>query len=122
MPTQEDFRIIFEQFKPILQKYESRLVVTQNGTDGYSLNTPFSAKWGKELFFGAVQIKKNYVSFHLMPIYMYPDLLDGISDNLRKRMQGKSCFNFTASDKKLFAELSKLTKQSVDRVKKEELL
>jgi hypothetical protein len=37
---------------------------------------------------------KSYVSFHLIPVYMFPDLLKGLSPALEKRMQGKSCFNF----------------------------
>ncbi len=45
----------------------------------------------------------------LFPVYARPGLLDGISDGLRKRMQGKACFNFTAPDPKLFKELAALT-------------
>ena len=37
-------------------------------------------------------------------------LLDSISDNLRKRMQGKSCFNFSKQDPDLFDELAALTR------------
>jgi hypothetical protein len=33
-----------------------------------------------------------------------------MSPELKKRMQGKSCFNFKEVDKKLLSELSKLTK------------
>jgi hypothetical protein len=62
----------------------------------------------KPLFFGAVQVKKRYVSFHLMPVYVDPGLLAGISEGLRKRMQGKSCFNFTQSEPALFKELAML--------------
>ncbi|MEO6103348.1 MAG: hypothetical protein ABIP44_06880 [Pseudoxanthomonas sp.] len=61
-------------------------------------------------FFGAVQTKKSYVSYHLMPVYEDPTLLAGITDALRKKMQGKSCFNFTAEDPLLFRELDTLTK------------
>jgi hypothetical protein len=38
------------------------------------LNKTRSARYQKELFFGGVQIKKNYVSYHLMPVYMEPAL------------------------------------------------
>jgi hypothetical protein len=65
----------------------------------------------KPRFFGAVQTRKSYVSYHLMPVYENPSLLDGISDGLRKKMQGKSCFNFTVSDPSLFEELDALTKK-----------
>jgi len=37
-------------------------------------------------------------------------LSKSISPELKKRMQGKSCFNFKAVDEKLFKELRKLTR------------
>ena len=122
MAANEEFPLVFEQLKRILQKYEAHLRVTQNAPDHYSLNTPFSEKWRKELLFGALHVKKNYVSFYLMPVYMYPDLLAGLSDGLQRRMQGKSCFNFKAVDKDLFKELARLTQKSVARVRQDQLL
>jgi len=100
----------FEQLKNILKAYEGDLVLLHNKPNNYYLNTPPTATKKKGEFFGAAQIKKNYVSFHLMPVYCYPELLDGVSDNLKKKMQGKSCFNFKTVDKELFKELSELTK------------
>ena len=70
MPKPADFQMIFDQLRPILQAYESNLVVEADAPGNYSLNTPYSAKYKKEVFFGAVQIRKNYVSFHLMPVYI----------------------------------------------------
>ncbi len=63
------------------------------------------------MFFASVQVKKRYVSFHLMPVYVNPALLDPVSEPLRKRMQGKSCFNFTKVDETLFSELAELTER-----------
>ena len=61
---------------------------------------------GKPLFYGGVKMGKNYVSYHLMSIYM----LDvEISPELNKRKQGKACFNFAEVDEKLFGELDRLT-------------
>ena len=71
-------------------------------------------------FFGAVQLRKNYVSYHLMPIYMYPDLLESVSDRLKKRMQGKSCFNFTILDEELVEELAQLTTAGIKRFRKDQ--
>jgi hypothetical protein len=48
---------------------------------------------------------------------MHPDLLDGISPALKKRMQGKSCFNFKSIEPALFDELSMLTQRSLVRIK-----
>ncbi|HEX5990976.1 MAG TPA: hypothetical protein VFY70_00285, partial [Thermomicrobiales bacterium] len=73
------------------------------------LETPPSTAYPGGLFFGAVKTGKRYVSFHLMPIYVHPNLLEGISLDLRKRMQGKSCFNFTRQDDVLLEELETLT-------------
>jgi hypothetical protein len=111
----------FEALKRILAAHAMGLKLTADGPKGYSLNTPYSEKWRKELFFGGVQAMKNYVSFHLFPVYMFPDLLNGISDKLRARMQGKACFNFRAPDAALFSELSALTKAGLARMKEEKL-
>lgn len=53
---------------------------------------------------------------------MYPGLLDGASPQLKKRMQGKSCFNFKTSDEALFKERDALTQKRVERLKKEKML
>jgi hypothetical protein len=60
-------------------------------------------------WFGAVQLKKNYVSYHLMPLNSLPVLADDISPELKKRMQGKSCFNFKTVEPRLEQELEELT-------------
>lgn len=60
-------------------------------------------------WFGAVQLKKNYISYHLMPLYALPALCDHVPSELRKRMQGKSCFNFKKSEAALFDALETLT-------------
>jgi hypothetical protein len=44
-----------------------------------------------------------------MPVYTEPGLAGAVSPDLRKRMQGKSCFNFTKVDEGLFDELMDLT-------------
>src|SRR5688572_25168644 len=120
MSPQSDFPLVFEKLKSILKPYETGLNITADAPEAYSLDGPHSEKWKKELFFASAQVKKNYVSFYLMPVYMYPDLLKNISPELKKRMQGKSCFNFKKVEKSLFDELSALTKQGFERFMKEE--
>lgn len=122
MAENPNFRAIFDKLKPILQEYEPHLVVQADEPDNYYLNAPYSEKYKKDVFFGAVQIKKNYVSFHLMPLYMFPDLVDHVSPQLKKRMQGKSCFNFASVNQELFDELAELTRISVERVRQEPLI
>lgn len=49
-----------------------------------------------------------------MPIYTNPDLLDDMSDLLKKRMQGKSCFNFrTNPSPELVDELRQIAQRSL---------
>jgi hypothetical protein len=119
MPPQNDFPIVFEQLKNILQPYARNLTITADTSKGYSLDGPYSEKWKKVIFFGAAQIQKNYVSFYLMPVYMYPELLKDISPELKKHMQGKSCFNFRKVEPELFKELADLTRKGVEKFKKE---
>jgi hypothetical protein len=119
MPTQNDFPLVFEQLKSILQPYAKNLTIKADTSDIYYLDGPYSEKWKKVLFFGSAQIKKNYVSFYLMPVYMYPELLKGISPGLKKHMQGKSCFNFKKVEPELFEELTQLTRKGVDKFKME---
>lgn len=107
-----DFSQVFTELKGVMQKEAGKLTVADDTASNFVLHTPpTAATHGKPGWFGAVQLKKNYVAYHLMPVYAFPDLLDGISPDLKKRMQGKSCFNFSASDKALFKELGALTQK-----------
>jgi len=104
-----DLAAVFDELKKVMKPYESNLDCTINDTENYSLDTRHVMKNKKPLFFGAVQIKKNYVSYHLMPVYVEPALLDAIPDKLKQRMHGKSCFNFKTIDSDLLREIEKVT-------------
>ena len=116
MAKQDEFPVVFERLKSIMKTVEPVLRIHEDQEGLYSLLGPYMAQYKKALWFGKVELGKRYVSYHLMAVYMFPDLLDGISDDLRKRMQGKSCFNFSTVNEPLFAELSKLTQRSIERV------
>jgi len=105
----DSFDSLFQQLKTLLKPFENRLVINTDIEGRYHLDTAHIMKNKKPLFFGAVRIGKSYVSYHLMPVYITPDLLKNISPELKKRMQGKSCFNFKTADPVLFAELAELT-------------
>jgi hypothetical protein len=113
----QDFVALFTALKPVLVKYARRMVVQTDTPAEYSLVTkaasPFPQHKGGPLYFGSVRIGKAYVSFHLMPLYMVPGLVAGMSPELKKRMHGKSCLNFkTAPSPELVAELKKVTDAS----------
>jgi hypothetical protein len=122
MPSKDDFPTIFKKLKSLLKKYEPHLTVKTDKSDAYYLDAGFSEKYKRVIFFGSVQIKKNYVSYYLMPVYVFPELLQGISPDLKKRMQGKSCFNFAVADEKIFSELAQLTNKGFDKFKQEGLI
>ena len=119
MASQNDLPLVFEQLKNILRPYAERLTLKADTPDSYYIDGTYSEKWKKELFFGSAQIKKNYVSYYLMPVYMYPELLKDISPELKKRMQGKSCFNFKKVEPALFEELAQLTRKGAEKFKQE---
>lgn len=101
---------IFETLKNLLTPHAKDFVIKRNEVDHYYLDTVKAD--GTPEMFAAVQIKKNYVSLHLFPVYLEPSLLSDISDGLRKRMQGKSCFNFGPSHTVPTDELSSLIAKS----------
>ena len=115
------FQPVFEHLSALLRPFELHLTLKVSTDTNYYLVAPYSPKWKAEVMFGAVQIKKNYVSYYLMPVYMYPDLLDSVSARLKKRMQGKSCFNFRRVEADLWVELSLLTERGVERFSTEKL-
>ena len=110
MPGKADFTEVFEQLKSIFKPYAKKMDVSHDTDQYYLLNTRYIMKNKQPLCFGGVRLGKNYVSFYLMSVYASPDMLRNMSPELRKRMQGKSCFNFKEVDQKLFAELKALTK------------
>jgi hypothetical protein len=113
----KDFGPLFDRLRELMVPYGAQLVVTRDQPDDYYVETRWIRDDGYHGTFGAVQVKKRYVSYHLIPVYAWPDLLDGVSPGLRKRMQGKSCFNFTAADDALLSELGELTGRSFERLR-----
>lgn len=119
MTQSANFTAIFTELAKLLRPYGEALDCIRDDSSEYYLNTSHIMKNQKPLYFGSVQVKKNYVSYHLMPVYVFPDLLKGMSPELKKRMQGKSCFNFKTIDQPLFDELKALTCAGFNAYKKE---
>ncbi|HEX8703068.1 MAG TPA: hypothetical protein VF815_29800 [Myxococcaceae bacterium] len=117
----DGFGPVFTHLRGIMATHGPALAVKTDTPDNYYVNStkPYNKK---DLFFGAVQTKKNYVSYHLFPLYMFPELLKGVSPELKKRMQGKTCFNFTSVEEGLFGELAALTRKGFEEFKRRELV
>jgi len=119
--SKPDFTAVYERLKAIMKQHESD--VFKGGPYGERPNSyclvgpPSKLTHGKPAWFGAVVLGKAYVSYHLIPVYIWPDLLESASPELKKHMQGKSCFNFKSVDEKLLKEITKVTAQSFERFK-----
>lgn len=114
----DDLTDIFAALRPFYSGHADACVVLRDEATAYYLGThEVRVRDGYRTDFGGVEVKKAYVSAHLMPVYVHPDMLDQISPALRKRMQGKSCFNFKKIDMGLFAELATLINAGITRFK-----
>jgi hypothetical protein len=104
-----DLSAVFAELRAVMAPYADTLDAKKDDAAELYVDTRHLQKNKKPLFFGAVQVKKSFVSFHLMPVYLQPELLSAVSPELKARMQGKSCFNFSEVDPPLFKELAALT-------------
>jgi hypothetical protein len=101
---------VFAALKGLLAKHAYHLNVVHDLPDHYYLETRKPGPDGKPVFFGAVQRRKGYVAYDLMPLATDAALAAALSPALKKRMQGKSCFHFSAIEPAAFAELDRLTR------------
>ena len=113
-----DFAATFAALKTVLGKYEKRLSVKADTPIEYTVLTkspsPYPQHKGQPLYFGSVRLGKAYVSFHLVALYMCPPMQKSISPALKKRMQGKACFNFkTLPEPELMADLKHMTADAI---------
>jgi hypothetical protein len=112
------FAETFASLRAMLQQRGKRLLTTVDTANDFQMASPdYTDRTGRPLFVAGVVIKKSYVSYHLLPLYMNPTLLAEVSPMLKKRMQGKACFNFTSIDAAQLKDLSSLTKTGIDSFK-----
>lgn len=114
MSAKPDLATVFSALRSIIADFEPRLDVVHDSPNHYYLNTRTLGPNKQPIGFGGVKTGKAYVSYYLMPVYM---VTTDMSPELKKRMQGKACFNFKAIDEPLFAELRELTQRGYDRWK-----
>jgi hypothetical protein len=105
----------FAALKKIYEPFASKMNVTIDNGSYYYLESKQPMFRGKPMCFGMVRMGKGRVSFHLMALYCFPEMKQSISPELKKRMQGKQCFNFSKPDATLFAELAALAKEGAQR-------
>lgn len=107
-----DFEAVHDRLRSIILKHRGNLVLTKDEPGSVALEVPGleGKPWG---YVAGTRLGKSYVSYYLMPVYVTPGLVESLSPELRKRMQGKACFNFKSVDEQLLAELDAFTGRSI---------
>lgn len=122
-----DFKEIFARLRCILAYHAQSLSVGEDSPKRYCLEGrvgPATRRaWGgtakkPTIPVAWAEIGKAYVSFHLMGVYGNEKAREIMSQELRARMQGKTCFNFKVADEALFKELEGLTELACESFKK----
>ena len=110
-----EFESVFRRLRMILQPHASTLSVSADTPTRYCIDAAVGPAtiqaWGGKakrptIPVAWVEIGKGYVSYHLMSVGAGAS---GMSQALKDRMQGKTCFNFTTLDESLFSELEAVT-------------
>jgi hypothetical protein len=114
----QDFQSVFDALRQLLSGYEDRLACKWPNPGYYYLESATPTYKKRPMAFAGVRTGKNYVSYHLVPVYAAPELGKNMSPELKRRMQGKGCFNFTTVDERLFRELESLTEAGYRNFKK----
>ena len=107
-----DLAAVDHWLRRILAPYRDKFSVRENEQE-VILEIPGQEgqTWG---YVAGTRLGKRYVSYYLMSVYAQPRLLESMSPELRRRMQGKSCFNFAAVEETLLTELERLTKRAIE--------
>ena len=114
-PGDPAFEPVFQRLRGLLEPYAKDMHVSADSEGWYGIDMAPESQRNPTAWFGAVRRGKQYVSYYLMPIYVEPAMREDLSPELRKRMQGKSCFNFRSIDDGLFDELEALTRRGYVR-------
>jgi hypothetical protein len=98
----------FTALKQLFAPYADRLRIVADSESTYMLEGEYDPALHRPRFFGGVRAGAHQVSLYLMPVYSNPELIGGISDDLRRRLYGKSVFHFTRPDDHLIEEVRAL--------------
>jgi hypothetical protein len=123
----ESFQPVFARLRDLLKARAGDFHIADDSSDRYCLEAPVGATtlraWGSKVRkplipVAWVEIGKTYVGYHVIGVTDNPTLMAGLSQQLRARLQGKSCFNFTTVDEALFRELDQVTAASLRGLQK----
>jgi hypothetical protein len=109
-PTADELAAIEARLRAILVPYEGRLETASI----YNIPTLRRAGAKAHDWFAFVKPSPSHVGFYLLPVYHHPELRQGLSPALAKRLTGKSTFTFAALDEVLATELEGVVARAYD--------
>jgi hypothetical protein len=123
---------VADRYAKLLAPYaKGKLRMRHDGDGSHVLETKagsfeifLGGKWQKRkqpFMVAAVRAGKSYVSIHVMSVYMHPELVTKYAPELKKRMQGKSCFNFQTYDPDAAKGLKALLNAGIAQTRKSAL-
>lgn len=127
MPVSHEFEAVFNRLKTVLQKQAGNYSIRPDTAISFGIQGkpgPATLKvWGGKMKkpvmpVAWIEIGKAYVSYHVMGLYTNTALQSKMSNELKARMQGKTCFNFKSINETLFKELEELTLKANDDFRK----
>jgi hypothetical protein len=119
-------RSVFTNLRELLAAHAAEFTVAESAQK-YQLEAPIGPAtvqaWGgkvrtQTIPVAWVEVRKAYVSYHLMGIASNSRLVASLSAGLHAHMHGKSCFNFNKVDSDLMPELGRVTSESLLGMKK----
>ena len=106
----DQFPSIFAELRSLMLEAAPGMVITEDTPTTFTLKTPWIEAGTKQpAWFGWIAIKKSYVAYHVMPLYVLSELEASVAAELTKRRQGKSCFNVKKANDEIYEALRKLT-------------
>jgi hypothetical protein len=110
-PTADELATIEARLRAILVPYESRL----EAASIYNLPTLKRPGAKAHDWFAFVKPAAKHVSFFLLPLHTWPELREGLSPALAKRLTGASCLTFPSIDEQQATELEALVARAYER-------
>ena len=120
----KELKSIFDQLKPILNKYEPPLTASHDFDSRYELwsekEIELNGKKRDKVFFASIIIQSNYVGLYHMPYYADTEVRKNVKPELLKLLKGKSCFHIKNLDQKLLKQIKATLENGFKVYKKRE--
>lgn len=111
----------------VLKQQKKALKAVIDNEERYEVTGTIEAMQGKKkvegIYFASVVPKPKDIRFYFFPLYTHrEELLDTLSDELKKSLKGKTCFHIKAISDEMEKEIKEMVKTGVKLYQKDGLL